>query len=275
LLPSFFFHRILTDKNDVGSFEAWTPAFFGFGMTVLGFAISTGSAMTFGRWFFGLNSSSSRRSFSLCAGIGNYGYIPVPLAELFYPTCLVALLVHNVGVDAALWSVGLFLISGKGVKGSWRRIVFSPPLLSVSLALLLRQSGIDAYLPRPFTHMTEQLGRCSIPMGLVLSGAIVFDCVTNLELKRVWKSLVLGVVVRLIVLPIVFLAIAKFLTSQKELQEVLLLQAAMPSATFPIVMTRLFNQDVETSCTVIVGTSLIGLFTIPFWMVTGANWLGF
>jgi malate permease and related proteins len=241
----------------------------------MGFAVSTAFAYTLGRWLFGLNSSSSRRSFSLCAGVGNYGYIPVPLAEIFYPSCLVALLVHNVGVDAALWSVGLFLISGKGVKGSWRRIVFSPPLISVSLALLLRQSGLSLYLPRPVTHMTEQLGRCSIPMGLVLSGAIVFDCVSNLEIKRVWKSLVLGVIVRLIILPIAFLAIAKYLTAQRELQEVLLLQAAMPSATFPIVMTRLFNQDVETSCTVIVGTSLIGILTIPLWMVFGASWLGF
>lgn len=274
LLPSFFFHRILTDKNDIGTLSAWVPAFFGFGLTVLGFAVAAIFAYTIGKWF-GLVESSSKRSFSLSAGICNYGYIPIPIAELFFPACLVTLLVHNAGVDLALWSVGLFIISGKGLRGSWRRILFSPPLMSVALALIIRQSGLNLYMPRPVIQMSEQLGRCSIPMGLVLSGAIVFDCVTDLNLKRVWRSFVLGMFVRVLLLPIVFLLIAKYAVAQKELQEVLLLQAAMPAATFPIVMTRLFNQDVETSCTVIVGTSLMGMITIPVWIAIGSSWLGF
>jgi predicted permease len=274
LLPSFFFHRILTDKNDIGTLSAWVPAFFGFGLTVLGFVVATFFAYTIGHWF-GLIESSSKRSFALSAGICNYGYIPIPIAELFFPACLVTLLVHNAGVDLALWSVGLFIISGKGIKGSWRRMLFSPPLISVAIALVIRQSGLNLYLPRPVIQMTEQLGRCSIPMGLVLSGAIVFDCVSALNLKRVWRSFILGMFVRVLLLPIIFLLIAKYATEQKQLQEVLLLQASMPAATFPIVMTRLFNQDVETSCTVIVGTSLMGIITIPVWIVIGSSWLGF
>jgi predicted permease len=274
LLPSFFFHRILTDKNDVNTLAAWTPAFFGFGMTAMGFVVASLIAFTIGKWF-GLIDGSSKRSFALSAGICNYGYIPIPIAEIFFPTCLVTLLVHNAGVDLALWSIGLFIISGKGLKGSWRRMIFSPPLISVAVGLLIRQSGFNVYLPRPAIQMTEQLGRCSIPMGLVLSGAIVFDCVKALNLKRVWRSFILGMLVRVLLLPIVFLAIAKYAASSKELQEVLLLQASMPAATFPIVMTRLFNQDVETACTVIVGTSLMGIITIPVWIMIGSSWLGF
>ena len=85
----------------------------------------------------------------------------------------------------------------------------------------------------------------------------------------------LAVAVRIVLLPIVFLAVAKFGNLSRELQEVLLLQAAMPSATFPLVMTRLYNQSVETAWTVVVGTSLLGIVTIPLWMVFGAFWLGF
>ena len=53
----------------------------------------------------------------------------------------------------------------------------------------------------------------------------------------------------------------------------LLIQAAMPAATFPIVMTRLYEQDVKTAWVVVVGTSLLSLVTIPLWMVFGAAWL--
>ncbi len=274
LLPSYFFQRIMTDPKLTTSFAAWTPSLYGAGLTAFGFGVSLSVVWLVGRRF-GLKEPSERRSFALCAGIANYGYLAFPLAEAFYPGCVVALLVHNVGVDMALWSIGLFIISGQGLQNSWRRVVFSPPLISVVIALTIRQLGGQAFIPKPLMHMSEQLGRCSIPMGLVLSGAIVYDYASRVKYSESWRPLVLAVAVRNLLLPIVFLTVAKFGSSTRELQEVLLLQAAMPAATFPLVMTRLYNQSVETAWTVVVGTSLIGIVTIPMWMVFGAYWLGF
>ena len=274
LLPAFFFHRIMTDTKLSTSLTAWTPSLYGAGLTAFGFGISVSVVWLVGRWF-GLDEPSERRSFALCSGVANYGYIAFPLAEAFYPGCVVALLVHNVGVDMALWSIGLYVISGQGLKKSWRRVVFSPPLVSVVIALTIRQLGGQAFIPKPLMHMSDQLGRCSIPIGLVLSGAIIFDYAGRVKFPEAWRPLLLAVAVRIVLLPIVFLAVAKFGNLSRELQEVLLLQAAMPSATFPLVMTRLYNQSVETAWTVVVGTSLLGIFTIPLWMVFGAFWLGF
>jgi len=274
LLPSFFFHRIMTDPKLSTDLSAWAPALAGAGLTALGFSISALVMSLLGR-SFGLHSESERRTFALCTGIANYGYIAFPLAEAFYPDCIVTLLIHNVGVDMALWSIGLFIISGLGLKKSWRRVVFSPPLVSVAIALSIRQLGGQPYIPKPLLHMTDQLGRCSIPMGLVLSGAIIFDYAGRIKFANVWKPFVLAIAVRLVILPLIFLAVAKWLVTSRDLQEVLLLQAAMPAATFPIVMTRLYNQSIETAWTIVVGTSFLGLLTIPIWMVIGANWLGF
>ena len=69
------------------------------------------------------------------------------------------------------------------------------------------------------------------------------------------------------------LALAAWLTSSEPLKQVLLIQAAMPAATFPIVMTRLYEQDIRVAWLVVVGTSLLSLFTIPLWMIFGAMWL--
>jgi predicted permease len=264
LLPAFFFHRVMTDSKLSTNLSAWMPSLYGAALTAFGFAVSVG-----------LSQPSEQRSFALCTGIANYGYIAFPLAEVFYPGCVVALLVHNVGVDMALWSIGLFIISGQGLKASWRRVVFSPPLVSVVVALTIRQLGLQTYIPRPLMHMSDQLGRCSIPIGLVLSGAIIYDYAGRVKFTEAWRTLVLALAVRVVILPMVFLAVAKFGTSSRDLQEVLLLQAAMPSATFPLVMTRLYNQSVETAWVVVVGTSILGLITIPVWMVLGAYWLGF
>lgn len=274
LMPSFFFHRIMTDPKISTNVEAWTPALFGAGLTTLGFVVAGLIVWLVGKWF-GLRSDSERRTFVLCAGIANYGYIPVPLAEAFYPGCIVSLLVHNVGVDIALWSVGLFVISGLGLKKSWRRIVFGPPIVSVVVAISIRQLGWQPYVPQPLLHMTNQLGRCSIPMGLVLSGAIIYDFMGQVKISDAWRPFLLAMAVRVLILPVIFLTVAKYGGLSRELQEVLLLQSAMPAAAFPIVMTRLYNQSVETAWTVVVVTSVFGIFTIPIWMVVGAHWLGF
>jgi malate permease and related proteins len=272
LLPSFFFHRVMTDPKLSTNLSAWTPAVYGAALTAFGLATAYGVVMLVGR-YFGLQTESERRTFGLCSGVANYGYLAFPLAEVFYPGCIVALLVHNVGVDMALWSVGLYIISGHGLKKSWRRIAFSPPLLSVIVAISIRQMEWQTWIPRPLMHATDQLGRCSIPMGLVLSGAIIFDYSKRIDFQTAWKPLTLSVLVRLVMLPIAFLLVAKYATSSRELKEVLLLQAAMPAATFPIVMSRLFNQSIETAWTIVVGTSVIGILSIPVWMVIGANWL--
>jgi predicted permease len=77
----------------------------------------------------------------------------------------------------------------------------------------------------------------------------------------------------MVALPCMILALAAWLTSSEPLKQVLLIQAAMPAATFPIVMTRLYEQDIRVAWVVVVGTSLLSLFTIPLWMIFGAMWL--
>ncbi|MCY3007505.1 MAG: AEC family transporter [Planctomycetota bacterium] len=273
LMPCLFFNRIINDASLSAHLDTWYPAALGYLCTLLGVGIAWGTARTIGSRF-GIESDSEQRTFGLTAGIHNYGYIALPLAEVFYPACVVSLMIHNVGVDLALWSVGLYTISGKGLKQSWKRIVFSPPLLAVVLAVLIKRfDGVD-WIPGPLEHATAKLGLCSVPMGLVLSGAILYDYFGICSWEKARRVLSLAIPVRMMILPLTILAIATWSTSSEPLKQVLLIQAAMPAATFPIVMTRLYEQDVQTAWVVVVGTSLLSLLTIPLWMIFGAAWLG-
>jgi len=272
LMPCLFFDRIIHDPSLSAHLDAWYPAVLGFLCTVIGVMFAWGAARGLGR-YFGLQNDSQERTFGLTTGIHNYGYIALPLAEIFYPACVVSLMIHNVGVDLALWSAGLYTISGKGLRKSWKRIVFSPPLIAVALAVLIKQFGWVDWVPGPIEHATGNLGQCSVPIGLVLSGAILYDYFGKQPLAQTIGVLSLAVPVRMVILPCCILAIAAWGTSSEALKQVLLIQAAMPAATFPIVMTRLYEQDVRTACVVVVGTSLLSLMTIPLWMILGAAWL--
>lgn len=267
LLPALFFHRITTSDSFSTISESWLPPLLGFGFTCLGFAISAICAWTVGPWI-GLKTESSRRAFALCVGICNYGYIPLPLAEFFYPEAVVTLMVHNVGVDLALWSVGVVLISGHFSK-EWKRAVFSPPLIAVITALLIGQASLNDYLPAPVLQMTEALGQCAIPLGLVLSGAIIFDYYKQADWRQGWSTVVAAVALRQLLIPASMLGFAIFSSLDYRIDQVLLLQAAMPAATFPIVLVRLYEQDTATALRTVLGTSMVGIFTIPAWLILG------
>ena len=43
----------------------------------------------------------------------------------------------------------------------------------------------------------------------------------------------------------------------------------MPAAIFPIVVTRVHHGDMPTALQVVLGTSIIGLITIPLWIGFG------
>ena len=81
-----------------------------------------------------------------------------------------------------------------------------------------------------------------------------------------------GCVVRCGVTPILLLMGARYLSASLELKQVLLIEAAMPAAVFPIVLARHYGGDTLTAVRVVVATSAIGFLTIPMWVRFG---LGF
>lgn len=75
-------------------------------------------------------------------------------------------------------------------------------------------------------------------------------------------------------LPFLFILAAKYLPATIELKRVLVLQAAMPAAIFPIAMARHYGGDVRLAMRVVFATSLAGLVTIPLWIRWGLQMVG-
>lgn len=270
MLPAYFISRILEDPELASLTTAWAPPLFGFVATTVGFAVGLLFARKIGP-LIGLDSDSKQRAFALCVGICNYGYIPLPLAETFYPEAMLQLILHNVGVDLALWSVGVAIISGVPGRG-WRRVMISPPFLAVIFACLMKATIDTDDLPIAMMSTVRGLGDCAIPMGLLLSGAIIVDFLGDWSWFRVSAVNVSAIVIRQLILPLLMILAVVGIGLTVEMREVVLLQAAMPAAVFPIVLVRLYGRDTETSIKVILSTSLAGIFLIPAWLLAG-RWL--
>ncbi|MBL6724211.1 MAG: AEC family transporter [Rubripirellula sp.] len=271
LLPAYFLQKILLSDHPILGMDVLTAPLFGLGVTSLGFVL----ALLFSRQLgpkIGLTSDSSQRAFALCVGVCNYGFIPLPLAEQYYPDALVDLILHNVGVNLALWSVGIAVISGT-MLGGLKKAFLTPPFLSVIVAVICRQQMHQTSIPSSVSTCIESVGGCAIPMGLLLSGAIMVDFIKEATWRGSFRIVLAAIGLRHLIFPVLILLTASLMCDSTTMREVMLLQAAMPAAIFPIVIVKLYDHDLDTALRVVLASSLFGVLTIPIWLTVGANWL--
>jgi predicted permease len=80
----------------------------GFLMIVTGYAVATAIG-----GLVKVPAGTARRTFAFSSGVNNFGYLGIPVtAALFNDDVVGVLLVHNVGVEAAVWTVGVAMLSG-------------------------------------------------------------------------------------------------------------------------------------------------------------------
>jgi predicted permease len=241
----------------------------GFGTMALGMFLALAA-----KRLHGLTEPREQRTFAFSVGIYNYGYVPIPLAVLLFdkPTTGV-LFVHNVGAETSLWTLGVMLLTGQRIGRNWRNLV-NAPLVAIVLAVVLNALGWEKFIPAAVHTGVHWLGQCAVPMALILSGAVVADHLHEFHSASGWRVMGTAVLLRLGVLPALFLLLAKFLPCSVELKRVIVLQAAMPAAILPIILSRHYQGDPATALRVVISTSAIGLVTIPLWIRFGLHFVG-
>ncbi len=277
LIPALFFDRVLGSPSMLVPANLYLPPVVGFLVCILGFALAWAVASLIGHRI-GLVTPVARRTFVLCVGLFNYGYVSLPLAERMYgPDTQAVLIIFNFGVEAAIWSAGILIISGELDRNSWKRL-FNVPFIAISLAVLINFTLGPSRVPGFIRDTSHYLGVCGIPMGLLLSGAVIYDHWRELSPTRQLPMFAAAFGLRVIALPLIFLTLAAampmFLPASIELQRVLLLQASMPAAMFPIVIARQYQGDMPVAIKIILGTSILSLVTIPAWILFGSWLLG-
>ncbi len=241
----------------------------GFGTVVLGFGVAWLAAP-----LFGLRDEKARRTFAFTTGLYNYGYIPLPLIQkLFDQQTTAVLFIHNVGVETALWSVGLLLISGRSPEHPLRRIL-NVPVLAIAAAITLHFAGGRAWLPAWVLSAIHGTGAAAIPMGLILTGATFCDQGRHVSMRGSARDSIGACLLRLGVLPLLMLTAARWLPCPVELRRVMLIQAAMPCAVIPVILAKHYGGDPAMALRIILCTSAAALLTIPWWIQFGLSWLG-
>ncbi|KAB2642540.1 MAG: hypothetical protein DVB26_02245 [Verrucomicrobia bacterium] len=273
MLPCFILDQILgAEVLRSGAVVVWGMG-LGFGLLLSGLL----TAWLVAR-IMGLERGTGLRTFTVAAGCQNYGFTAIPVLSILWGSSACAMLfVHNIGVEVAMWSVGVMIISGQR-ELPWRKLV-NGPIIAVGIGLLLVALGLDRPLGGPLHDLTAPLrkvisllGVGAFPVAILITGASMVGIAETA--RPSWKIIGGAVVVRLLLAPGLILAAAKYLPLVLELRQVLVVQAAMPAAMTPIMLARLYGGRPAVAVHVVLATTLGSLLSLPWIIFWGIEWIG-
>ena len=221
-----------------------------------------------------LKAGAERNTFTVSGALQNYGFIPIPLFKGLFPDeakeTIGVLFVHNLGLELALWTIGVVIISGTRT-GMWRRLI-NGPTVAIVVGLLLNFTTGYQFIPGVATEAMTKLGNCTIPVSLLLVGVSLAGVVLKGNWISDWRIPVGALLVRFLIMPVLFLLAAQTLSYSRPLMLIMLVESAMPAAVFPIVIAKHFGGKPAVAVEIVIYTTVASLLMTPA-LLTLAFWL--
>jgi predicted permease len=267
LTPALIIERVVGNPAVMRLPPVLIAAGLGYALVALGIAFTYFIAP-----LIGLKKGLGRRTFSVACGLQNYGFVAIPIVTALFPDkgTLGVLFTFTLGVELACWTAGVGLLTGLD-KAPWR-LALNAPVLTILTSLLLNFTGLHAYVPQVAHNTFSMLGACAVPLAVLLIGASIADLWGQGAMQ--WKVAIVSPILRLGIIPVAFLLVAYHLPISLELKRVIVVQAAMPSAVFNIMIARLYGGHASTAVQVVIATTLVSCITTPLVIAWGLKLVG-
>ncbi|MFA9464276.1 MAG: AEC family transporter [Velocimicrobium sp.] len=195
--------------------------------------------------------------------INNAGFAGLPMTEgiygnlgLFYAS--IAIVPNRI----FMWSAGISLFTTADFKTKVKNVILNPNIIAVFLGLIRAFCGTS--LPLPLDKALTNMGNMVAPMAMIVVGAILAE----VNIKTVIEPGVLFVsAIRLIILPVVCVALLHLLPIDETARGVSLILTSMPAGTTTALLAAKYGADVEFASKCVFVTTMLSLITVPCMML--------
>lgn len=163
-----------------------------------------------------------------------------------------------------MWSHGKSLMEGKR-SVSWRKMFLRINMVAVYVGLFMFFTGLR--FPEPVAIAVDSVGSMVGPAAMLVTGMIMGSI--DFRAMLAYRRLPIPVVLRLVVFPLIALAVLKFTPlatlapNGASVLLVTLLAAAAPSASTINQMAQIYNHDAGYASAINVVTILLCIVTMP------------
>ena len=247
--PSLVFRSLYQMQIDLTALQH--IAVVTIGVLVIGVALSMLAS---------LGQDRRRRAGLILAGaIGNNGNMGIPICFFAFGEAGVALATVYYAISSFLSNTVGVVIASAGSTTILRAIVHSlqsPVLYAAVLGLLFNQAHVT--VPKSVFSAIELLAGAAVPGMLVLLGSQLRGTHFGGDQRIVWRS----VLVRLVASPLVALALCNWMGVVGLERQVLIVQAAMPTAVMTTVLATEFDAAPRLVAAAVLATSLLSMVTL-------------
>lgn len=212
-------------------------------------------------------------AFSTCGGMG------VPFLQLLFSDgamqaevlvyCAVVIAVFNI----LNWTVGVYFITGDKKQISLKKVLLNPAIISVFIGLLLflilQKPIVELAVAGTFWHKVLEKLMKSLhyisdmitPLAMFMIGIKLAD----IDLKYIFKNgyIFLASAIKLLLMPVLTIAIVAFLPISKSVQYTLFFVLAMPCASSGAMMAVKYGKDGEFASACVLVSTILCALTIP------------
>ena len=194
---------------------------------------------------------------------GNVGFMGYPVvASIFGHQAVFYAAVLNVVNTFAVFTIGTILIVGDLSDGKrfQKKVLYSTPMLSAYLAILIVALGIDN-IPDIISQPLTMLGNITVPAALLIIGSSM----SQLSARSMLGNLTIytTTVFRLLLIPIGSYFLCSALGFDPYVVNINTVVIAMPVATYGTILCLKYNRDTTLITEVTLITTLLSMLTIP------------
>ncbi len=200
----------------------------------------------------------------------NCGFMGIPLVMamfgyegVFYLTAFLTFF------NALVWSHGVMQMSGERSLKSLVKVLTSPAIIAIVVGMVLFFCRIT--LPELVSEALEMVGSLNTPLAMFVAGATIAQ--TNLPGVMKKPRIFYVALLKLLVIPLLCIAVFRFLPADPTVEMTVIAAAAAPSAAICTMMSLSYNRNAAYASEIFGVTTLLSVATMPL-MMMAYGWIG-
>ncbi len=232
-----------------------------FGFSSLWLIVLVPLSILIPRWI--VKDEYTRNIFTYGLAFANFGFMGNSVVLALFPEIFMEYLFFTLPlwILIYLWGVPQLLLpkTEKKGKASALKRFLNPMLIGMLAGMVIGITGIR--LPSAVTSVVGTLGECMSPLAMILTGVII----SKIDLRKVFKdrSIYIASVIRLILIPLVFIALFAVWKLDRTVVICTVCTVAMPLGLNTVVIPAAYGKDPTTAAGMALISHLLSCLTIP------------
>ena len=191
--------------------------------------------------------------------LSNFGFVGNPLIQaLLGDEALFHFLIFTLPGVLYAYTLGMVDLTAGKQKFTWKMLL-SPTIIAMAAGIFM--GLVNLPLPAFLEKAISSIQACYAPLGMIMTGFVIarFDLKELIRQKSIYAVSVL----RLVIMPLVFLAVLKLLHVEHFTIQLTIFYTAMPLGLSPIIFPAAFGGDETPGAAMAIISNVIGLITVP------------